>query len=167
MRMILTLLVLLLPAAGLAQVTWEPYVERIGPAQVVDGDRIAVAGVEVRLYGIDAPELEQACQTRTGRQYACGQQARAMLTRLVDTVDITCYTYAPLQDGSVTGRCFRGNRDIGGLMVELGWAFAMPGLTTRYAGLEARAQARRSGFWAGYVQRPWLWRSDRRLEATQ
>ncbi len=27
----------------------------VGPAQVIDGDSIRVAGIEIRLYGIDAP----------------------------------------------------------------------------------------------------------------
>jgi endonuclease YncB( thermonuclease family) len=31
----------------------------IGPAKVIDGDTIVVAGELVRLHGIDAPELDQ------------------------------------------------------------------------------------------------------------
>jgi endonuclease YncB( thermonuclease family) len=30
-----------------------------GPASVIDGDTIVVAGERIRLHGIDAPELEQ------------------------------------------------------------------------------------------------------------
>jgi len=37
-----------------------------GPARVIDGDTIIVAGEHVRLEGIDAPERKQTCQ-RNGR----------------------------------------------------------------------------------------------------
>ncbi|MDP3546623.1 MAG: thermonuclease family protein, partial [Phreatobacter sp.] len=32
-----------------------------GHARIVDGDSLVVAGVEIRLFGIDAPELFQRC----------------------------------------------------------------------------------------------------------
>jgi endonuclease YncB( thermonuclease family) len=32
-----------------------------GPATVVDGDTLVVAGEHVRLQGIDAPEMHQTC----------------------------------------------------------------------------------------------------------
>ena len=39
-----------------------------GPATVVDGDTIIVAGERIRLEGIDAPELRQTC-TAYGQQW--------------------------------------------------------------------------------------------------
>ena len=61
MHRLLPLLALeLLPAAPAAaqQVS--------GPAAVIDGDSLRVAGVEVRLHGVDAPEGRQTCE-RGGR----------------------------------------------------------------------------------------------------
>ena len=43
-----------------------------GPATVVDGDTIVVAGERVRLEGVDAPELHQAC-TAYGREGPWGR----------------------------------------------------------------------------------------------
>ena len=42
-----------------------------GPATIIDGDTIVVAGERIRLQGIDAPELQQTC-TAYGQPWACG-----------------------------------------------------------------------------------------------
>ena len=42
-----------------------------GPARVIDGDTIEIAGRRVRLHGIDAPEADQTCRL--------GSQERSML----------------------------------------------------------------------------------------
>ena len=46
-----------------------------GPATVIDGDTLVVAGERVRLQGIDAPELRQEC-TAFGQQWACAAGPR-------------------------------------------------------------------------------------------
>ncbi len=50
----LVLHLMLLPAVAVADVT--------GPACVIDGDTIEVAGELIRLHGIDAPESGQRCR---------------------------------------------------------------------------------------------------------
>ncbi len=44
---------LLWPVTALAEIS--------GPARVIDGDTLEVAGERIRLYGIDAPEKDQTC----------------------------------------------------------------------------------------------------------
>ena len=46
-------------------------------AVVVDGDTIKLRGVRIRLAGIDAPEMNQAC-TADGVPYACGVAAEGV-----------------------------------------------------------------------------------------
>ncbi len=48
--LLLALLLTLLPAVALADVT--------GPAHVIDGDTIEVAGERIRLHGVAAPEMD-------------------------------------------------------------------------------------------------------------
>ncbi len=61
-----------LAATGL--ITHRHVPDIVGPAQVIDGDSIRVAGIEIRLYGIDAPEFRQICM-RAGHPWACGRGA--------------------------------------------------------------------------------------------
>ncbi len=60
----LAFLLTLLPALAFADVT--------GPARVIDGDMIEVAGERIRLHGIDAPESGQSCRRRAGADGAAG-----------------------------------------------------------------------------------------------
>ena len=45
-----------------------------GSAYVIDGDTIDISDVRIRLNGIDAPEIEQACRTK-GLIWYCGVEA--------------------------------------------------------------------------------------------
>jgi endonuclease YncB( thermonuclease family) len=50
-----------------------------GPAKVIDGHTIVVAGELIRLHGIDAPELDQTFWR--GQQIACGTMSLAARSR--------------------------------------------------------------------------------------
>ena len=66
-RMLAILLPLLLASAVAIGATF-------GTARIIDGDTIQVAGQRIRLYGIDAPEINQLCQ-RKGAPWLCGVEA--------------------------------------------------------------------------------------------
>ena len=65
-----------------------------GTMRVVDGDslRPADGAHDIRLQGIDAPEIGQRCRDRAGRDYDCGRKARAHLKSLVAGRDVRCRT---------------------------------------------------------------------------
>ena len=152
-------LAVLPPGPAAAQMS-DPEPERIdGLATAISGDRITINGAELALYGIDAPELGQTCRTSRNREYDCGATAQEMLTRLLGTDPITCWSYGAGLDTEEVGRCFRGTTDIGGMMVMRGWARAQRGLSHRYDLAEARAQMDGAGMWSGTAEAPWIWRA--------
>ena len=53
-----------------------------GPARVIDGDTLDIAGERIRLHGIDAPEKDQTCSI-DGQKWACGVAAWGYLVQLL------------------------------------------------------------------------------------
>ena len=141
-----------------AQVTFDPPQPLDGIAVVLEGDRLNVNGLPVRLYGIDAPDLGQTCLSRRGERYDCGGVARDMLERLIGTEPVQCSIYSVLANDDQVGTCVANGRDLAAAMVYLGWAFPVRALASRYESLESRAQSARSGLWSGRAERPWIWR---------
>lgn len=150
-----------------AQITFDPPQPLDGIAVVLEGDRLNVNGLPVRLYGIDAPDLGQTCQSRLGRSYDCGSVARDMLERLVGSEPVQCSIYSILANDDQVGTCSVGGRDLAAAMVYLGWAFPVRSLASRYESLESRAQSARSGMWSGRAERPWIWRRRQGPEETR
>ncbi len=82
LRHVLAAVLLLLPSFAVADVT--------GPARVIDGDTIEIAGERIRLHGIDAPEMKQTCTDRKEKDLLCGVLAKQALEMLVRGQDVTC-----------------------------------------------------------------------------
>jgi len=137
-----------------------------GEATAVEGDVLMVQGTKVRLAGIDAPDLGQICGTGTGREYDCGDMARRVLAALLAGREIECILSGPPSpDGLRAGTCRAEGKSIAGAMAVRGWAFAAIKLSHRYVPLQAVAQARKAGMWAGRVDAPWNWRTRKLQEA--
>ncbi len=113
--------VALLLLVGLAV---QAFAQILGPAQAIDGDTLAIGGLTLRLYGVDAPEAEQTCKTAAGADWACGAAARARLSELVATGNLRCEAIERDRYGRVVGRCAAAGRDIGGALVSEGLAWA-------------------------------------------
>ena len=50
-----------------------------GPARVIDGDTNEIAGRRIRIFGIDAPEVDQTCERGGGGTWYCGAEATRLL----------------------------------------------------------------------------------------
>ena len=157
----------LLASAAHAQLTFDPPQPLEGIAVVLEGDRLNVGGLPVRLYGIDAPDIGQTCLSRRGEAYDCGAVARIMLERLIGTRPVQCSIYSVLANDEQVGACAVDGRDLAGSMVIRGWAFPVRSLSNRYEALEARAQSARAGVWSGRAERPWIWRRRQGTDATR
>lgn len=147
----------LLSASALADVS--------GTARVVAGDVIAIGTEEIRLAGIDAPEIEQTCETRHGKPYDCGINAANHLRLLVGQHEITCKGSARDNSGRLLATCYLGRHDLNRQMVIDGWALADPGHSAKYAREELAAQQVKEGIWKGRFVAPWAWRNGKRLPA--
>ena len=98
-----------------------------GPAKVIDGDTIVVAGQLVRLHGIDAPELDQTFQWR-GQQMGCGAMSLAALEALTAGVKVRCEVVERDRHGRLVAKVYSPNGlDISRRLVLAGWALATSG----------------------------------------
>lgn len=130
-----------------------------GPATVVDGDTLRVAGQSVRLYGIDTPEQDQTCLTEQQVAYACGDIATQATTQLIGGNPVFCQGVDQDRYGRVVARCKVGGRDIAADLVASGYAMAYRRYSQDYVSLEDNARQQKRGFWSGAIQQPAAFRA--------
>ncbi len=135
-----------------------------GPARVIDGDTLNVAGQRIRLHGIDAPEKNQVCQIE-GVPWACGVAAWGELVQLVAGKDVTCEARDVDRYGRVVAVCAVDSEDINAAMVAQGWALAYRQFSDDYVAQESEASEGHLGMWRGEFVAPWDWRRGDRLVA--
>ena len=141
--------------AGL--VLWAGSVSFADDIQVIDGDTLRIGGQSVRLFGIDAPELQQICQMQ-GRDYECGQRAREHLESLILGKRVECRALSNDRYGRDVSWCVVGglSLDLAYQMVLAGWAVDYPLYSQgRYSAPEHRARILKRGMWAGTFVAPW------------
>jgi endonuclease YncB( thermonuclease family) len=124
-----------------------------GTAVAGDGDSLTVGGQRIRLFGIDAPEFDQSC-TRSGKNWACGQEASVQLAKLVTGRQVRCAPTGVDDFGRILARCTAGGVDVNRTMVALGYAVAFRRYSHDYVSAEETARNNRRGMWAGTFQMP-------------
>ncbi|HEU0221518.1 MAG TPA: thermonuclease family protein [Paracoccaceae bacterium] len=130
-----------------------------GPARIIDGDSLAIAGRPVRLLGIDAPELAQLCEDELGRSYACGKAAQRHLARLIAGRNLLCRGEVEDPYGRLLARCAVGSVDIARQMVLDGQAVVFVKFSDEFALEEELARKAGKGLWAGRFELPWEFRA--------
>ena len=132
-----------------------------GPATVVDGDTIVVAGERVRLQGIDAPELHQTC-TAYGQEWACGRISAEWLREHLRGRTVECVGHARDRYQRLLAVCYVGGEDLNERIVREGWALDFRRYSTDYVQAESAAKRAGAGIWRGEFTPPWEWRAARR-----
>lgn len=149
----------ILAALALALAPSPVFAQRLaGIATVVDGDSLSIAGVRVRLFGIDAPEGKQTCE-RDGAAWACGEEAATQLRSLTAGHQVNCEGRGNDAYGRLVAVCSADGFELNKTMVEAGWATAYAKYSNDYIGVEARAKAARRGIWGSAFDLPQDWRS--------
>jgi endonuclease YncB( thermonuclease family) len=130
-----------------------------GHARVIDGDSLEIAGVRLRLHGIDAPERDQDCRDANGRTYSCGRAAMRALADAIAGRSVTCTPVQVDQYNRDVALCTVNDDDLGEIMVRGGHALDYTRHSRgRYAAAEREARAARRGLWAGTFEPPATWR---------
>jgi len=125
----------------------------MGIGQPIDGDSLMVGKQEVRLFGIDAPELTQTC-TRDGKPWPCGSAAKDQLTKLVAGQQLNCVPVGSDKFGRTLARCTAGSTDVNRTMVAIGYALAFRRYSMDYISAEESAKTAKRGVWAGTFELP-------------
>ena len=121
-----------------------------GEAEVIDGDTLRIAGMRVRLEGIDAPEMIDEClDTATDQTFSCGSPARDLLIATIGGRRTLCRIHGGDRYGRLVGTCKADNGDDPAMLV-VASGLARADKTEAhgdYHGGELLAQTMKSGFW--------------------
>ena len=133
----------------------------VGPARAIDGDSLLISGKQVRLMGIDAPELRQECRLSKG-PWRCGTESRSALRKLIQGQQVECRTHGLDRYQRRLAICFANGVELNAHMVEGGWAVDYGG----YASEEGLARRNRVGLWRGEFDLPSDWRQINRSQSS-
>ena len=137
-----------------------------GPATVIDGSTLEIGGRRLRLYGIDAPDLDQTCSDGHERDYSCGRGAAEALAARIGGESVTCAPRGADPDGTARALCRRDGDDLAAWMVTNGYAIADRSASAAYEAQDRRAWGRRVGLWSGVFEIPADRRRMRRASAS-
>lgn len=132
-----------------------------GAIRVIDADTFDVGGTRVRLFGIDAPEVKQPCQTSDGKTVLCGQWAAREVRRLYQGKSADCTKRDMDRYGRIVAVCRVLGRDMGADLVARGLAFAFRRYSMDYDLIEKGAAVKGVGLWAFEVQAPAAFRAEK------
>lgn len=151
----------------------------LGPgfANAVDGETLFMDGVEIKLFGIDAVEPDQICQSAEGADYACGRAATLALQELVQKNDLLCLPLFAVNATKVVAVCAvlqpdivapvddetflaaYGQDNLSRWLVESGNAIGVGVGSELFNAEQKRAQTLRVGIWQGSFEPPPTWRA--------
>ncbi len=137
-----------------------------GPARVIDGDTLEIAGTRVRLAGLDAPENDQTCRTEHHRVWSCGawvtQEVRSALRGAV----VSCTDLGDGGYGRMLGRCYWQGQDLSAWLVAQGYGWVDPRFEQTYQALAEDAETKARGLWSQNARPPWEHRTARIIGRT-
>ena len=125
--------------------------------QVIDGDTIKFNEKKFRLYGIDAPEINQKCKIN-GKDYFCGRKSKDFLEAKILGKEISCLEKDKDRYKRIIARCYLQNKDLNKMMVKNGWALAYRRYSSDYISDEIFAKQNNLGIWKGEFMDPSKWR---------
>lgn len=133
-----------------------------GTAHVHDGDTVTVAGVKIRLFGVDAPEMDQSCEMPDGSDWACGVWSRDQVRAAVKGRDLRCVRQDTDRYGRMVARCYLGDQDLAQRLVQDGIVFSYASFSKDYIVDEKAAAVAGRGLWRAKTMTPAEFRRQKR-----
>ncbi len=131
-----------------------------GPLSVLDGDTLSIGPVQIRLFGIDAPEAGQTCSLLGGGEWACGRAATRFLDELTKNGELDCVPDSADPYGRIISFCSVDGKDLGGMLIEAGMAWAFVEYSDIFVKQERVARDAGLGVFQAPSQTPWEYRAD-------
>ncbi len=130
-------------------------------SKTLSGNMFKLNSYIIKLYGIDAPDLNQKCLDSGNTEYKCGKVVKNQLNRLLTNKKITCTVMEHMDNSSVTHavcKLDKENIDVGAVMTLSGWTIADRGISDVYIPYEQQAHGLKKGLWSGRFMAPWDFR---------
>lgn len=137
-----------------------------GQPVVYDGDTILMNNQQIRLAGIDAPELGQTCQ-QGSLLIACGTKARDFLAHHTEHKVVACLIHYVDVANRLISTCRTEGFELNGTMIHNGHALVWANAPSPYEGMAADARDGGAGMWSTTFIHPNEWRKHRTTRATQ
>jgi len=129
-----------------------------GPVCIIDGNNLQVGGkikdnrcwggINVRLHGSIAPNLDDTCTNSIGIAWNCGKAAKNAFLKMIKMNAISCYHIdGEFSDGIPVATCISGRSDVSRELVKSGMAKADQSQSKRYDLEEKDAKKRKKGLW--------------------
>ena len=128
--------------------------------KIIDGDTIYIERVKYRLYGIDAPEINQKCEINK-KKYKCGLKSKNYLESLIVGKKINCKQTDIDRFKRIVAVCFADDLNLNKEMVKSGWAVAYRYFTNDFVNDEIFAANNKLGMWRGSFIEPYKWRKKK------
>lgn len=131
-----------------------------GHPKVIRGNVLQLEEMQIRLFGIDAPDPTQTCANKYGNSYICGKEAIIWMRNWLNHKDVECYLIEQHSYDYSVGVCFekKERKDVASVIVNAGWAVAYEKETQDYMADEYDAAVNKRGLWSGIFYKPWDWR---------
>jgi endonuclease YncB( thermonuclease family) len=143
-----------------------------GVAKIIDADTIKINNNKIRLFGIDAPELDQLCKKKYlsiiifsfYKNYKCGEESALILKKYLNDKLIKCNVQGKDRYKRYIAICYKNNKDIGSWLVNKGYAVSYRKYSKKYLNEEIYAKKNKLGIWQGKFEMPWNWRKKNKFK---
>ena len=132
-----------------------------GRATIIDGDTIRIGKNKIRLYGIDAPEINQTC-TINKIIWECGLDSSQALESMISEKEVQCEIVDIDRYKRFVAKCFVKNINLNQYMVQNGWAVAYRYYSDDFIKNEEIAKKNKAGIWQGKFLDPYLFRKQQK-----